>query len=250
MQIRLMTYNIHKGIGGVDRRYAPDRIVEAIGHCQPDVVFLQEVDEGVPRSRRHRQVDLLGDALGFEHRAYQRNVTLTEGHYGNAILSRFPLDDTTDVNLTIPLKKKRQALVTHCRIPTSGQERTLLLANVHLGLAGFERRMQIRKLLECDLLRRSDEATGVLLGGDFNDVWANLGSALLEPVGFRLCVSPLQNLSGAAAATSAGPNLCSRWCGGGSWFRVANASCAASVRSSAIGGGFVARLKQCVERGN
>ncbi len=192
MQIRLMTYNIHKGIGGVDRRYAPDRIVEAIGHCQPDVVFLQEVDEGVPRSRRHRQVDLLGDALGFEHRAYQRNVTLIEGHYGNAILSRYPLADTTDVNLTIPLKKKRQALVTHCRIPTSGQERTLLLANVHLGLAGFERRMQIRKLLECDLLRRSDEATGVLLGGDFNDVWANLGSALLEPVGFRCACPPFK----------------------------------------------------------
>ena len=64
MRFRLLTYNIHKGIGGIDRRYRPERVVEAIAHCQPDIVLLQEVDDGVPRSSHHRQVDLLGDALG------------------------------------------------------------------------------------------------------------------------------------------------------------------------------------------
>ena len=59
MHFRLMTYNIHKGIGGVDRRYRPDRIIETIAHCSPDIVLLQEVDDGVPRSRYHKQVDLL-----------------------------------------------------------------------------------------------------------------------------------------------------------------------------------------------
>ena len=192
MQIRLMTYNIHKGIGGVDRRYEPERIVEAIGHCKPDVVFLQEVDDGVPRSRRHRQVDLLGEALGLRHRAFQRNVSLTEGHYGNAILSRFPLADATDLDLTIPLKKKRQALMAHCRVQTAEHSRTLLLVNVHLGLAAFERRIQLRRLLACEMVRRTHKSTGVLLGGDFNDVWANLGRALLEPVGFRCACPPFK----------------------------------------------------------
>ena len=56
MQFRLVTYNIHKGIGGVDRLYRPERIVETLAHYQPDIVLLQEVDDGVPRSRHHRQV--------------------------------------------------------------------------------------------------------------------------------------------------------------------------------------------------
>ncbi len=52
MQFRILTYNIHKGIGGVDRRYRLDRTIAAIRHVVPDIIMLQEVDEGVPRSRR------------------------------------------------------------------------------------------------------------------------------------------------------------------------------------------------------
>ena len=62
MQFRLLTYNIHKGIGGVDRRYRPERIVEVVAHYQPDIVCLQEVDEGVKRSQFHQQAELLADA--------------------------------------------------------------------------------------------------------------------------------------------------------------------------------------------
>ena len=42
ISIRMMTYNIHKGIGGVDRRYDIQRTIEVIQHYQPDVLFLQE----------------------------------------------------------------------------------------------------------------------------------------------------------------------------------------------------------------
>src|SRR4029077_3714533 len=42
MRFQLITYNIHKGIGGIDRRYRPERIIEALGHYHPDVVLLQE----------------------------------------------------------------------------------------------------------------------------------------------------------------------------------------------------------------
>ena len=45
-----MTYNIHKGIGGVDRRYELNRVIEVLRSCEPDIAFLQEVDEGAPRS--------------------------------------------------------------------------------------------------------------------------------------------------------------------------------------------------------
>jgi endonuclease/exonuclease/phosphatase family metal-dependent hydrolase len=185
MRFRLLTYNIHKGIGGVDRRYRPGRIVEAIAHCAPDIVLLQEVDDGVSRSQHHCQVDLLGDRLGLPHRAFQRNVAVRDGHYGNAILSRFPLHDVSHLELTVPMKKRRRALAAHCRLQLNGHTRTLLVFNVHLGLAGFERSIQVRRFLASELLHHAHKSTAVILAGDFNDVWDSLGRRLLEPAGFK-----------------------------------------------------------------
>jgi endonuclease/exonuclease/phosphatase family metal-dependent hydrolase len=188
MILRLLTYNIHKGIGGIDRRYRPERIIETIGHYEPDIVFLQEVDDGVPRSRLDCQVECIGEALGFEHRAFQRNVKLTKGHYGNAILSRFPLTETWDVDLTIRLKKRRQALVAKAHVHAQGHTRTLFLSNVHLGLAGFERVIQLGRLLASEPWQHTRRDTAALIGGDFNDVWGSLGRRIMQRQGFA-CAS-------------------------------------------------------------
>src|SRR3989337_7963 len=116
MRSRRLTYNIHKGIGGLDRRYDLARIAETIRHYQPDVALLQEVDDGARRSRHDRQVDLLAEAIALPHRAFQRNVRLrTVGHYGNAVLSRFPLVEPEDLDLTIRFKKRRGALISGFR---------------------------------------------------------------------------------------------------------------------------------------
>ncbi|MCA9217250.1 MAG: endonuclease/exonuclease/phosphatase family protein [Planctomycetales bacterium] len=184
MRFRVMTYNIHKGIGGVDRRYRLERVIEAIARCEADIVLLQEVDDGVPRSNHHRQVDMLGDALDLPHRAFQRNVMLTEGHYGNAILSRFPLTDIQNLDLTVPLKKRRRALIAHCNVRFDGHQHTMLIFNFHLGLAGFERRIQLRRVLSCPLLKRTHQRTAVIVAGDYNDVWGRLGRQIMEPANF------------------------------------------------------------------
>src|SRR5205085_12459322 len=47
--LRIMTYNIHKGIGGVDRKYSPERVRDTIALFAPDFLLLQEVDEGAKR---------------------------------------------------------------------------------------------------------------------------------------------------------------------------------------------------------
>jgi endonuclease/exonuclease/phosphatase family metal-dependent hydrolase len=186
MHLRLITYNIHKGIGGMDRRYRPERIVETLARYEPDVLLLQEVDDGVPRSRGDRQVDLLGDALGLRHRAFQPNVELRTGVYGNALLSRFPLADVEHVDLTVPLKKRRRALLAHCRVPVNGHTRRLLISNVHLGLAGFERKIQLRRLLNSGTVAHTHHHTPAIAAGDFNDVYGTLGKRLLEPAGFEV----------------------------------------------------------------
>lgn len=180
-----MTYNIHKGIGGVDRRYDLQRVAAAISHCGPDIVFLQEVDDGVPRSRSDRQAARLAEMLDYPHHAFQGNVFLRIGLYGNAILSRFPLSDVESLDLTVPLKKRRRALTARCRLTTEAGHRTMLLINLHLGLAGFERRLQLRRLLNWGALQRVHRDTPVVAAGDLNDVYGRLGRSTLEPAGFH-----------------------------------------------------------------
>jgi endonuclease/exonuclease/phosphatase family metal-dependent hydrolase len=186
MRFRLLTYNIHKGIGGLDRRYDLTRIVDTIAHYQPDVALLQEVDEGAPRSQLHCQYEMLAEALALPHRSYQRNVRLKVGHYGNALLSRFPLADVVDLDLTIPFKKRRAALIARIQAPVGEHTRTVAIANVHLGLAGFERAIQLRRLLIDDSVTRLRQDTPLIIGGDFNDVYGNLGRRVMLPAGFQL----------------------------------------------------------------
>ncbi|MCO8120606.1 endonuclease/exonuclease/phosphatase family protein [Stieleria sp. TO1_6] len=183
---RVVTYNIHKGIGGIDRRYRPQRIIDALAHCEADIVLMQEVDDNVPRSKFDYQVELFSDALGMKHHAFRRTVQLKQGHYGNAILSRFPISEVFDVDLTIPFKKSRRALLAHCKLRHLGHERTLWIANVHLGLAGFERKIQLRRLLQNDLLRRTHRKTPLVIAGDFNDVWGSLGKQIMHPAEFAI----------------------------------------------------------------
>jgi endonuclease/exonuclease/phosphatase family metal-dependent hydrolase len=49
MDFRVLSYNIHRAIG-VDRLFRPERIANIIRYYEPDIVLLQEVDDGVPRS--------------------------------------------------------------------------------------------------------------------------------------------------------------------------------------------------------
>lgn len=185
MHFRLMSYNIHKGIGGMDRRYDLGRIADTINYYEPDIVLLQEVDEGVPRSSHHRQVEMLAAATNLPCYAFQRNVQLRVGHYGNAILSRFPIHDTFDVDLTLPPKKRRGALVARWQIPVGDITKSIVLANVHLGLSGFERQLQLRRLLRQAHLESLCGNDPLVIAGDYNDVWSSLCRRVMFGHGFE-----------------------------------------------------------------
>ena len=59
--MRFFCYNMHKGIGGRDRRYRLERIIAVIESQNPDLVCLQEVARGTRRSRYDDQPRLLAD---------------------------------------------------------------------------------------------------------------------------------------------------------------------------------------------
>ncbi|HTR55911.1 MAG TPA: endonuclease/exonuclease/phosphatase family protein [Kofleriaceae bacterium] len=185
MKLRVLSYNIHKCIGGVDRRYDPARVADVICNLDPDVLLLQEVDAGVPRSNGDRQVDVLGELCGMRYRSWYPNVDVRGGgQYGNAILSRYPLIESTNIDLSIRFKKPRSVLHGVVRVRHDDIDRTVHVYNMHLGLAGFERRIQLRRFVDSHPFASLHHDTPVVVGGDLNDVYGRLGD-LLHPVGFR-----------------------------------------------------------------
>jgi endonuclease/exonuclease/phosphatase family metal-dependent hydrolase len=185
MRLSVVSWNIHKGIGGVDRRYRIDRVVAVLAEVAPDVALLQEVTDGLPRAAFHDQAELLAEALGMEHVAFCPQHRFAIGGYGNAILSRHPITSVDEIDLTIGRRKRRGAIGAHLRVKVGTHTRTVALFNLHLGLAGSERERQLQRFLESEQVRRLHRSTPVVVGGDLNDLWGSLGSRFLAPAGFQ-----------------------------------------------------------------
>jgi endonuclease/exonuclease/phosphatase family metal-dependent hydrolase len=179
MQLRFMTWNIHRAIG-MDRKFAPERIVEVIRHHDPDVLLLQEVDRGVPRSRRLWLDNEIARLAEFEYHTWAQAHVLKEGSYGNAVLSRYPISKRRVIDLTLGWRKRRNCLYTKLKL--SARRKPLHVFNWHLGLSAQERNFQVKHVLHSGTLRSLSATDTVLLGGDTND-WRNrlyLGSGLHE----------------------------------------------------------------------
>ncbi|MCP4201032.1 MAG: endonuclease [bacterium] len=173
MKLRILTYNIHRAIG-VDRSFRPQRIAEILAHHDADLVLLQEVDDGVPRSRNMDLARELAEELGYPHRAVGHNVSLRKGRYGNATLSRYPIERERNIDLTIRRKKRRGCQHTTLRVEKiRGHPHRLEVFNLHLGLSARERQQQIGLLASSKEFAVLGHDTACIVGGDFND-WRSL----------------------------------------------------------------------------
>jgi endonuclease/exonuclease/phosphatase family metal-dependent hydrolase len=184
VRLRVLSYNIHRAIG-LDRRFRPERIVEVLDHYDADIALLQEVDEGVPRSRELKLARELAEAAGYENVAFGSNVTLRKGRYGNATLSRYPIVRERNIDLTIGKRKRRGAQHTTLRVATDRRELDIEIFNLHLGLSARERQQQMGQLVRSPELRRLPRKVPCLVGGDFNDWRSLLGANLTASHGFH-----------------------------------------------------------------
>ena len=185
MKLRVLSYNIHRAIG-VDRRFRPERIVSIIGFYSPDIALLQEVDQGVPRSRELHLAHEIARELGYDHWAIGHNVTLRKGRYGNATLSRWPIQRERNIDLTIDFHKRRGCQHTRIavRMP-GGRTRRLEAFNLHLGLSAHERQRQVNVLARSRELALLPPEVACLVGGDYNDWRSLLRPTFMDQLGFR-----------------------------------------------------------------
>jgi endonuclease/exonuclease/phosphatase family metal-dependent hydrolase len=96
--------------------------------------------------------------------AYGRNAVYPEGHHGNAVLSRFPIEYNENRDISVGNSEKRGLL--YCRI-VPPQSAALHLICVHLGLRARQRQAQLAMLAGGG--QRPARRQPVVVAGDFND---------------------------------------------------------------------------------
>ncbi len=184
--MRLVSYNIHKGVGGGDRRYKLERISEVLRYLEADFVCLQEVDFNVKRSRFDNQPAILAERLRANASLYQLNVPHRDGGYGNLILSRWPFRVQHNLCIRHGKRKPRGAQLVVVDTPQG----PVHVVNWHLGLSERERRWQTAHLLEHALFRELARLP-TLIVGDFND-WRNtLGKHRFHSHDFEQVTAPI-----------------------------------------------------------
>jgi endonuclease/exonuclease/phosphatase family metal-dependent hydrolase len=209
LNIRVLTYNIHRAIG-FDRRFDPERIIKILQGHDADIVLLQEVDEGAPRSRELKLAKELADALDYPHYAMGHNVTLRKGRYGNATLSRFPILRERNIDLTVGIRKRRGCQHTTIGITDeAGNKIPLEVFNLHLGLSARERQKQAGILAHSKEFSSLDINTPCLTGGDFNDWRSLLRAFYIEGLGFQ-CATDKKNTAGQLKAIKTFPSFAPR----------------------------------------
>ena len=72
IKLRVMTYNIHVGVG-MDKQLDLERIADVIKQQHPDLVGLQEVDRGVTRTKGIDEIAELARLTGMQF-AFAHNL--------------------------------------------------------------------------------------------------------------------------------------------------------------------------------
>ncbi|MBI1802323.1 MAG: endonuclease/exonuclease/phosphatase family protein [Chloroflexi bacterium] len=163
MLMRLMTYNIKSGRYHADGLEAIARVLEA---QSPDIVGLQEVDEGTTRSGSVAQTDWLARRLRMNG-VFASAIAFDGGSYGLALLSRYPIQSHQKRLLfrpTYPDAAVRPRHDSEQRVVLTASSGPLTITVSHLGLTPDQRAVQAQELY--DTACQSGEPMVIM--GDFN----------------------------------------------------------------------------------
>jgi endonuclease/exonuclease/phosphatase family metal-dependent hydrolase len=159
--IRVMTYNIHVGVG-MDKKLDLERIAAVIMKEQPDLVGLQEVDRGVTRTEGKDEIRELAALTRMDY-AFAHNLDYQGGQYGVAILSRMLIQKTDHQKYENLREAERRGML---RVEVELAGKTIQFVTTHLDYQYADGRLfeteQLLKML-------SSEKGPMIVAGDFND---------------------------------------------------------------------------------
>jgi endonuclease/exonuclease/phosphatase family metal-dependent hydrolase len=183
---KLITYNIHKGVGPFRSLSVVDRVKLSLRESDADFLLLQEVvgERQRERAQVERQLEALADKRWPFH-AYGKNAVFPTRNHGNAVMSSVAIKAFHNQDLTIYPVEKRGAL--HCELDWPGFG--LHLCSVHLDLFEYTRKQQVAALVAY-LKKAIPEGAPLILGGDFNDWARKVGRVLEAELGLKEFSAP------------------------------------------------------------
>ncbi len=182
MRLKVLTFNIHKGLNLTSSKLVLDKIKILLEKVDADIVFLQEV-QGEHQQREKNfsawpkipHTNYLAQDNWLYH-FYGKNHCHDHGHPGNAILSKFELLACSNTNISATKISNRGLLYSKIIIP--GFIKPVHLICTHFGLLKKERQEQF-SMLNDFISENIAENESVILAGDFND-WRSRSQTLLS----------------------------------------------------------------------
>lgn len=187
MNLKILSYNIHKGFDWANNTYNLVEMKRLIQGADADLILLQEVsgqnDEHKKKGLVDSQFEFLADSL-WTHFAYARNAVYDHGHHGNLVLSKYPIASWDNTNLTTNPFEQRGLLLCRLEIPQL-QNKTVYAGCLHLDLLQRGRNKQYRMISQKIQTLNLDEKTPLIIGGDFNDWNRGAGEVFEKQMNMR-----------------------------------------------------------------
>lgn len=162
-ELRVLTYNIHHG-QGTDGKFDYGRIAKIIRDLKPDVVALQEVDRKTRRAAGLDQAARLGELTGLRH-AFGTAMYFSGGQYGEAILSRFPMEDIRAYRLPFRVGQEPRCALAARIQPDNGLPEFIFVGTHFCHQSDETRTEQAQRIHQ---LFAASGGPPVVLGGDLN----------------------------------------------------------------------------------
>lgn len=153
--LRAVTYNIHSG-RDLWWRKRLNEMTRTLHELQPDIIGLQEIHQN---SKYGYQASYMADQLQY-HLAFAPSITISDGHYGNALLSKYPLDHISTTML--PARKEKRTLL---RATLQWMGTTM---NVYVTHCSLNQESRLAQLQLMSTYISQHAKTPLLLMGDFN----------------------------------------------------------------------------------
>jgi endonuclease/exonuclease/phosphatase family metal-dependent hydrolase len=158
--LRVLCYNIHHG-EGTDGKIDLPRLAKVITAAKPDLVALQEVDHKTRRTGGVDQTAELARLTGLAGK-FGKAIDYEGGGYGQAVLSRFPIDELK-VHLLPGTPDRERRIAAEARVTVGGRDLSFVTTHLHHQNAAF-REQQAAELNA--LFGTADRP--VILAGDLN----------------------------------------------------------------------------------
>jgi endonuclease/exonuclease/phosphatase family metal-dependent hydrolase len=157
--LSLLTINIWFDQDNWPARFA--YMLEEIREMDPDIIGMQEV---IQRATLDNQAQQMADSLGYYYYFDSVDPEDRDQRFGNAILSRFPIEET-NFRALVPLDAYRK--VVHVRVNVDGNSVDVYNTHLHNPAEATETRSQQITDMR-DFIAQTSSGGPVFVMGDFN----------------------------------------------------------------------------------